>query len=78
MLIPRLSLRLLFAVTSLAAVVWFLLAQSSQEIPWAIGVSAPIVLLLVMFAVYAALFGVLWLLAQLVRMLGRGRTQSNR
>ncbi len=61
MLIPRFTLRNLFAVTAGVAVAALITSWGGQGVAWAIGISAALVALLIIVAVHVALFAILWL-----------------
>ena len=77
MLIPQFTIRWLMIVTAACAVVFSVLGLAYQGYPWAIGVSVAVATGAVMMLVYAAVFGLIWLVGGMVssprqRGIGRG------
>jgi hypothetical protein len=66
MLIPRFTLRWLFAVTTVVAVLALIASWAGRGMPWAIGVTAAMVALAAAMFMQVAIFGVVWLFAQVV------------
>lgn len=66
MLIPRYSIRWLLGLTTFAAVVSLVLASAVRGRAWAIGVSAGLWSLVVVFIAYVAAFSAAWLVAQVI------------
>jgi hypothetical protein len=65
MLIPRFTLRWLFAVTTVVAVFALVASWAGRGVPWAIGVTAAVAMLGVVMLFHVAMFGIIWLFAQL-------------
>jgi hypothetical protein len=65
MAIPRYSLRWLFILTAIVAVVAFVVTRTGQVAAWGVGLAAALVALVVLAAVHVALFAVLKLFASL-------------
>ena len=65
MLIPQFSLRLLLGVTAACSVVFSIVALAIRGQGWAIGVSVAVCSLVLIMAVYAALFGLVWMVSLL-------------
>lgn len=63
MLIPQFSLRWLLGVTAICSVVFSIVALAIRGQGWAIGVSVAVCSLVVVMAVYGALFGIVWLVS---------------
>jgi hypothetical protein len=64
-LIPQFSLRWILALTAVLSVVSFIISQALRGRPWAAGVTVAFAALVVAFLVYAALFAVAWLTAEI-------------
>jgi hypothetical protein len=67
MLIPRFTLRWLFAVTTVVAVLALIASWAGRGVPWAIGVTAAMVALVAAMFMQVAIFGLVWLFAQVTR-----------
>ena len=65
-LIPQFSLRNLLVVMALLAVASFIMSLALREQAWAAGVLIGLIAGVVVFVVYAAIFGIAWLLAALL------------
>ncbi len=65
MLIPRFTLRWLFAVTTVVAVLALIASWAGQGVPWAVGVTAAVVALVAIMLLHAASFGFVWLYSQI-------------
>jgi hypothetical protein len=65
MLIPRFSIRRVLGVTAIAALVLLLVRLGLQGQLWAAAISAAVIFGLVTFVIYAAFFGVVWLLSEM-------------
>lgn len=74
MLVPQFSIRWLFAITALCAGVFSVAALGVRGHRWAIGATVAIASLVILMLVYAVLFGVIWLFANLT---GRGRDKDD-
>ena len=77
MLIPQFSLRWLFGLTAVMAVVFLIFSWARQGSVWAMGISAIILTLAVFMLVCAAQFAVVWLFS-LVGDLWSARRSSSR
>ena len=66
MLIPQFTLRWLLIVTAVCAAVFSVVGLAVQGRPWAIGVSVAVGTGVVMMLIYAALFGVVWLVGEVI------------
>lgn len=82
-LIPRYSLRRLLGVSIGCAVVFSIFALARQEYLngykqgcWATGISVAIISLVLVFLLHAAVFAVVWLLAELMAFGRRDRPQT--
>ena len=67
MLIPRFTLRWLFAVTTVVAVLALIASWAGRGVPWAIGVTAAMVALVAAMFMQVAIFGLVWLFAQVTQ-----------
>ena len=67
MLIPRFTLRWLFAVTTVVAVIALVASWAGRGIPWAIGVTAAVLMLAVVILFHVAMFAIVWLFAEFTR-----------
>jgi len=67
MLIPRFTLRWLFAVTTVVAMLALIASWAGRGVPWAIGVTAAMVALVAAMLMQVAIFGLVWLFAQIPR-----------
>jgi divalent metal cation (Fe/Co/Zn/Cd) transporter len=67
MLIPRFTLRWLFAVTTVVAVIALVASWAGRGVPWAIGVTAAVAMLVVAMVLHGAMFGFVWVVAELTR-----------
>ncbi len=65
MLIPRFTVRLLLLLTTLCGVFFYVVTLAIQGRLWAMGVSAAVGALALSFLVYAAVFGMAWMIASL-------------
>ena len=63
MLIPQFTLRRLIVVTAAIAVLSLIVTWGSHGTPWAIGVTAMLILLGVTVAIHVLLFAVVWLVS---------------
>ncbi len=60
MLIPRFTLRWLFAVTTVVAVIALVASWAGRGVPWAIGMTAAVAMLGVAMLFHMAMFGIIW------------------
>lgn len=67
MLIPRFTLRWLFAVTTVVAVFALIASWAGQGIPWAVGVTAAVVALVAAMLLHVSMFGLIWLFSEVSR-----------
>lgn len=65
MLIPQFTLRWLLGMTAVLAVVSLVMSWAMRGSPWAVGVSAALVGLVLVGLVYAAMFAAVWLFSLL-------------
>ena len=77
-LVPQFSLRWLLAVTTVCAVVFSIAGLGLRGKTWAAGVSIGILSLVVLVAVYALVFALVWLFSALLSLVGRGPSGSGR
>ena len=63
MLIPQFTIRWMFGLTAVMAVLFLVISWAVQGSAWAIGVSAAVVALAIAAIVYAAMFALVWLLS---------------
>ncbi len=66
MLIPQYSLRWLFGLTAVCAVISLITASALRGQGWAIGVTIGLVSLLVVIGVHVLLFAAVWLYSKLL------------
>ena len=66
MLIPQFTIRWLLVVTAACAVVFSVFGLAYQGYPWAIGASAAVAAGAVMMLVFAAIFGLIWLVGGMI------------
>jgi hypothetical protein len=77
MLIPQFSLRWMLSVTAAIAVVFLVMGWAIRGSAWAVGVSAAVVTLVLVGLVYAAMFGIVWLISLIGQAASpRGQDQS--
>jgi hypothetical protein len=67
MLIPRFTLRWLFAVTTVVAVSALIASWAGRGVPWAIGVTAAVAMLVAVMLFHVAMFGFVWVISQIAR-----------
>jgi len=65
MLIPQFTIRWMLVLTAVCALVFSAFGLAYQGTAWAIGVSVSVVVGVLMMLIYAAVFGVLWLIGEM-------------
>jgi hypothetical protein len=78
MLVPQFSIRWLFALTAVCAVIFSVFGLAVRGSPWAVGVSVGIVSLVILATTYAAVFGLVWTFSVVPGWLGRRRSAAGR
>jgi hypothetical protein len=65
MLVPRFTIRTIFSVVTIAAVVFVVAGMALRGETWAWGITIGMITLVVTMLVHAAWFGIVWMFAQL-------------
>ncbi len=78
MLIPQFSLRWMFGLTTVCAVIFTILAAGLRGNSWAVGVSVGLLALVVMLSIHAGLFALTWSFAAVSGPLARAAKPEGR
>ncbi len=78
MLIPQFSLRWMFGLTTVCAVIFAVVAAGMRGNSWAVGVTIGLLALVLMFSIHAGLFALTWLFAAVSTPLARAAKPEGR